>query len=1572
MTTTRLLATALPHSLAPDAPFHLSVFFTHRLTPDAAPSVLGDFPDTASWVTTLLAGTLDLVTDTAPGGIPVRVVSEPAPDQDDWSAVFPEDTPVVGFPTPHVTDEPWRTFPAHAMDGHALDLHLGSTLVSPLAPPPVLGNPLVEAVLQPFGELQTAVRELLGQAGARAERDAEVYRRRLAEVAATLGQRGLRDGGYPSEPTAWTSAVEVLLRDTDGDRRFTDYLDSLLEETSLDDPVLVALRDVHAARRFYQREEPAYLDRPDPEAVHPRPEVPEQDFHERAGSLGSTPVLLRALGLVVDVAVDDPDDRQLLAGASWVSARFSPAEGADVVRLAPPRTWCESSRGHFRAVSSDAWAGGAMPLGDPDTYTVLDLDPDASALKLEQHVRDLPRALATELNGDPVTAAPASLRATGFSIARTGRDAALLAQVQRAETLTAADDDGTAAGPDLSYDDLVRGIRLEVWDDESTTWHSVHARRVDVTAGGRPVLEDTPDTGFLQLTGLTKVPGEGNPYYLHEVFVGWDGWSLSAPRPGKVVVHGDGVNGPAGEELVLDEPPDPPAGHVHTTTRVEPGTLPWLRYGRRYSFRVRGVDLAGNSVPRPAAGGAGGQALAAAEDQLELLRRTFAERDRSGLLGVVREDVLERLPGGPGPEDTGLLDLLARTAEDLSGAQGRMAREARPPQEVRLPQEAVTGVEEVDSVLLRRATERVSTELSGEDAALRRGVTVALGRLARTHDTWRVRAHLEVDPSVFAGLDDTRDPIVRRPGSPRVPGVGVPPVAPRPLAVPVVTTPRPFLRWHPVPPPTLVARHPLGPGESLQRLVVRDDQSTQRHVAPPKGTQLEAEQHGEFDAAIGSSDPAVHDQLLATALKERGTLLDEWVQDLADPTATVHQDGIALHTRPGADPDAQVTLEQVTTRRDTPLGEGQYVVHDTDRLVLPYLPDPLAHGASLVFYDAGAGHTLPEPRVLQTVVLPYAGGWPGREPLRLVLEPGEQLGARREGNLVRVSLPAGEEVRVAMSSALDEERLQVLGLWRSHVASAPGGDEADGLARALLARAAANGWFWWLTPSHDLRLVHAVRQPVRPPELAALRVLLRPPGLTVAALAGVVDVHGPSTERLVLEASWSEWVDDLAAEGPQRVERQDVVLSSPVHPDDHYGLLHLVDAVVGGDGGTVPVVSHRALQTFTDTHHRRVTYTPRGVTRYAEFFDPSELPAPDDPSLRGAPRELTVVSSARPAAPVVTDVGPLLLWEEQTEADQPFALRRTRRSGARVWLDRPWFSSGDGELLGVVLAASDAVPPSLSSRWGKDPTQLTGIPPTTTMPPLVGLGDLVLTMVAGEVVDPRPGRPVTPFVSSALVDAKDTPTVSVLGYRPEFHPGRRQWFVDVAMDPGDSVWPFVRLALARYQPHSLPGHDLSPVVMADWVQPLPERTATASRRTDETVRLTVTGPVGLSRLPDPRWGMTSVTSEAALDGADALLRASREVFATVQEAPAAGGSDLEWVDHERVRLPLVGFAGLRVTWSAELTLPEPVAVATPGSSTRLRVLLEEHEHFDADPDEGPNRPGKGQAHRLVYADHVPL
>ena len=63
-------------------------------------------------------------------------------------------------------------------------------------------------------------------------------------------------------------------------------------------------------------------------------------------------------------------------------------------------------------------------------------------------------------------------------------------------------------------------------------------------------------------------------------------------------------------------------------------------------------------------------------------------------------------------------------------------------------------------------------------------------------------------------------------------------------------------------------------------------------------------------------------------------------------------------------------------------------------------------------------------------------------------------------------------------------------------------------------------------------------------------------------------------------------------------------------------------------------------------------------------------------------------NSARPLAPSVAYVMPTLGRVQESVADtgkEKVITRLRRGSGLRVFLQRPWFSSGAGELLGVVF-----------------------------------------------------------------------------------------------------------------------------------------------------------------------------------------------------------------------------------------------------------------------------------------------
>ena len=159
------------------------------------------------------------------------------------------------------------------------------------------------------------------------------------------------------------------------------------------------------------------------------------------------------------------------------------------------------------------------------------------------------------------------------------------------------------------------------------------------------------------------------------------------------------------------------------------------------------------------------------------------------------------------------------------------------------------------------------------------------------------------------------------------------------------------------------------------------------------------------------------------------------------------------------------------------------------------------------------------------------------------------------------------------------------------------------------------------------------------------------------------------------------------------------------------------------------------------------------------------------------------------------------------------ARRHARRSGVRIYLERPWFSSGNDELLGILLAPGGddefGPPPedqsgfAFVSKWGGDPLWKAPDVANRGMPSLV-LSNL---LYAGGFDDRDVvARPVTGAQTLPLAALEGRPMVTVLGYRPKYSTSRKLWYVDVAIDPGNAFWPFVRMAVCRYQPDSIADH----------------------------------------------------------------------------------------------------------------------------------------------------------------------
>lgn len=243
------------------------------------------------------------------------------------------------------------------------------------------------------------------------------------------------------------------------------------------------------------------------------------------------------------------------------------------------------------------------------------------------------------------------------------------------------------------------------------------------------------------------------------------------------------------------------------------------------------------------------------------------------------------------------------------------------------------------------------------------------------------------------------------------------------------------------------------------------------------------------------------------------------------------------------------------------------------------------------------------------------------------------------------------------------------------------------------------------------------------------------------------------------------------------------------------------------------------MHSFDDTRHRYVDYKPVATSRYSEYF---RQPGPDGTlqptqglqfTKTGKPVRVNILSSERPLPPEVEYIIPTFNWQKNADKDHLTHIRKG--GGLRVYLKRPWFSSGDGELLGVVLApaltsgrrSAPEYPPRYS-QWGVDPIF-----------PFTGDAEFHLTKNHFLWQSKTDDNLVYPGIEDVKTD--------VAAFPVKFDADRKLWYCDMIINPRDRYFPFVKLMLTRYQEHSLRINNsdvcLSPVVETDFIQLIPER-----------------------------------------------------------------------------------------------------------------------------------------------------
>jgi hypothetical protein len=790
-----------------------------------------------------------------------------------------------------------------------------------------------------------------------------------------------------------------------------------------------------------------------------------------------------------------------------------------------------------------------------------------------------------------------------------------------------------------------------------------------------------------------------------------------------------------------------------------------------------------------------------------------------------------------------------------------------------------------------------------------------------------------------------------------------------------------------------------GPGSATDRLVIRsfngaetadaaaaDTVAGDRHILPPRTSVQIGEHLAMFDTPTGEldGDPATWKligerdtgQLRHVPLDVGGQASNHPIEPearidrlpyLPDPLAR----GAAIRDLPGT-PSGSVGRATASAAATGPIS---YAALDD--------PNPRPGSATIVEFLGQADWK--ETAGFRLVLAETAGGAGGAAPAW-----------DAQARSLTVYLPKGTMTTVPLTSFVSPSDLALMGIWRwlrEYVEAiavtqpererlSPGAD-VDRIAHVL--QRAVEGGHWMLTPPRLLTLVHAVQQPIGQPRFTALNIAVSPwlggsgdvpletepsagrtdptelapitswrrPGATDAYLMGALSVHGASTAKVDLLAVWDDPVDDVSQPGPTRAHHQAPAEELPLHElSEGYLIADGTDRravgyydpehdqiafVRAGEWIGRPRVTELDLRTAAprhvlgDTRHHRVTYTAVATSRYREYFDPQ---IEGGFTRTGEPVTVDVPASARPLAPSPFYVVPTFGWQRQVETN----LKRSVRfgGGLRVYLHRPWFSSGPGELLGVVLWDADngdidrvRFTPFIT-QWGMDPIWDTaGLPyvPYVASFQDAAASDRSLTL----------GEPNAPT------------TVDVVGFEPEYDETRGLWFADLTIETPDATYsPFVRLALVRYQPNALLDSKLSRVVLADFAQLTPDRAATVTCDPYHPRRFRV--------------AVSGVAPQGPALGANG---GPTSVGVRVQQRDPNIRSDLAWSDVPDGVVDIATAAQGPSSVDPNLELWAGTVIFTdPPEIGRYRLLIEERERISGDADGGPAR--------LIYAETFAL
>ena len=1236
----------------------------------------------------------------------------------------------------------------------------------------------------------------------------------------------------------------------------------------------------------------AYFDRGDLDPGFQLPE-PTLDFHQTIAGLGTFPIVLRDLSLLIDLVVPVPagitGQTTIRVQPTFTSsfAQSTTIPSADTtVNLCPLTAVTLSASDCVATAQGASHTHGMLDLSPGPTFSVIALDVEGAGRRVGSGasvVRSLDAfqdRVGTASEGGTVSLPLPALSTSGPQILWTQRADAITARIARQAALEAQlsshVSDPRQPVPTLYAEDLVRGHRIDVKaiGPVATPWRSLH-QRDGVYAFDGDVTGTIADEGMVTTTaaGVVGTMGQASTdLYVSEALARWTGWSLSAPRPGG--------------HVGLDSRPAPAAGnpmsartdgHGHRTPAfsarfsVTPGTLPKLRFGTSYRYRARAVDLAGN-----------GLGPATTDESAATAASPFLRYEP-----VARPVVVETAELGPGASS---LVLVLRN--DQVNPPATVARWLFPPKVAELTAEQ-HGM--LDGFVAGKPPDPAKPPSGGlATFAMVVGTNGTVGRAdATVADLPGVITPASHPNGAILAAGPTSESVTVRPSTPWFAdplSVG-PSLLGLPGDAPGTSTVRPW---------------PGGPWPALDPILMRVTaaKAAGHAYAAPTGSKPGIE-------TVSLPPAAVYNVRLSSGLADVAPLgVWRWITDAMTTAGQANQiPALKVQARAGR-------LWQLT----------------------PAVTLRLVHAVRL----------------------------PLVEPTFQALAPS----AKRKPGSTSVALSDPMFKLDAASTA----SVEVLATWVDRV------DDAQPESDPTVATATSTG--------------RAFRYEVPDPAPSSakdnpLQMVPKAPGLPL--VAGTHDLgdtrHHHVTYRATASSRFAEHFAvtatiESASNAPFTFSSLGLPAGLPVEPSsvvvrDDKGRqiprdFYAVDAVAGTF--TLDVGPKTGLLGST----LEITFTPK-VT------------------VKGPTTQLHVLSTARPAAPAVDRVTPAWSIAGPSSVGAGMTAYARRGNVLRVWMDRPWFSSGDGELLGVVtLPGADVStsPPDAEIPGVPDPHRLTtvmGLDPITeawsglyepTTPATFG-GTATLPSV--------PGR-AQGWASPPLLPLTEDPSgkkYQITPYDVSYDKASGQWYADIRLvfAKGQAPPPgyFVRLALVRFQPYAIEatakaqGAELSNVVVATFAQPVVDRSVSVVARSVSSFAVSVSGPSYLGfRAYTETPGDPSPQTIRDQDNLGArhayspgsggpMKPVTSMMVAEVQVQDTSGGliGDLAWMSLKGttpIRL-VPAVSGSVASWSGDVVIP-----ANVDAKAKLRIRLSELDYVSGDtaPSRIDNR------YRRPFVAHIPI